>query len=174
LIQTSSTVIFFFAGSDTTSTIISFAITQLSRHPDLQEKLRQEILAKVKADGGEITYENLHEMTYLTQVMNGEYLARVWNFSLTQKPTETLRMYPPTVITVRTASSDYQIPGSRHVIKKGQQVIIPVIGIHYDDRYWENPSEFNPDRFTAEEIAKRPNFAFLPFGEGPRNCIGMR
>lgn len=52
--------------------------------------------------------------------------------------------------------------------------MIPNIGFHYDDNFWKNPMEFNPDRFTAEESAKRPNLAFMPFGEGPRNCIGMR
>lgn len=52
--------------------------------------------------------------------------------------------------------------------------MIPNICIHYDDRYWKNPQEFNPDRFTPEETASRPNLAFMPFGEGPRNCIGMR
>jgi cytochrome P450 family 6 len=74
----------------------------------------------------------------------------------------------------RKASTDYQIPNSKHVIKKDTLVIIPSIAIHYDDRYWQNPQEFNPDRFSVEETAKRPNFAFIPFGEGPRNCIGMR
>lgn len=52
--------------------------------------------------------------------------------------------------------------------------MIPNIGIHYDERYWKNPEDFNPDRFSAEESAKRPNLAFMPFGEGPRNCIGRR
>lgn len=52
--------------------------------------------------------------------------------------------------------------------------MIPNICIHYDDRYWKSPREFNPDRFTPEEAEKRPNLAFMPFGEGPRNCIGMR
>lgn len=70
--------------------------------------------------------------------------------------------------------SDYKIPGSKHVIKKGTQVIIPSLSIHYDERYWKNPDVFDPDRFTSEEIAKVPNMAYLPFGEGPRNCIGMR
>lgn len=52
--------------------------------------------------------------------------------------------------------------------------MIPLIGYHYDERFWTNPEGFNPDHFTPEEVAKRPNMAFLPFGEGPRNCVGMR
>lgn len=75
---------------------------------------------------------------------------------------------------MRTASDDYKIPNTKIVIKKGLQVMIPQISIHNDERYWKNPKQFDPDRFTAEEIAKRPNLAFSPFGEGPRNCIGMR
>lgn len=46
--------------------------------------------------------------------------------------------------------------------------------MHYDDRYWDKPEEFNPNRFSPEESAKRPSVAYIPFGEGPRNCIGMR
>jgi cytochrome P450 family 6 len=83
-------------------------------------------------------------------------------------------MFPPAFTTVRQAIADYKIPDSKHVIKAGTQVMIPNIAIHYDERYWKNPQEFNPDRFTAEESAERPNMAFMPFGEGPRNCIGMR
>lgn len=87
---------------------------------------------------------------------------------------ETLRKYPPGFITIRKASEDYKIPDSKHTLKKGTQIMIPNIGIHYDERYWKNPKTFDPDRFTPEEAAKRPNLAFMPFGEGPRNCIGMR
>lgn len=89
-------------------------------------------------------------------------------------PSETLRKYPPAFTTVRQALNDYKIPDSKHVITAGTQIMIPNIGFHYDDRYWKNPQNFDPERFTAEEIAKRPNLAFMPFGEGPRNCIGMR
>lgn len=83
-------------------------------------------------------------------------------------------MYPPAGLTFRSALVNYKVPDSKHVIKKGTQVLIPNIMFHYDDRYWKNPSKFNPERFTADEIAKRPNGAYSPFGEGPRNCIGMR
>lgn len=70
---------------------------------------------------------------------------------------------------MRQAHSDYKIPGSKHVIKKGMQIFIPNMAIHYDERYWENPKEFNPERFTSEAIDKRPNFTFAPFGEGSKN-----
>jgi cytochrome P450 family 6 len=63
--------IFFFAGADSSSTVISYAITELSHHPEIQEKLRNEILEKIESSKGEITYDNLHEMTYLNQVVNG-------------------------------------------------------------------------------------------------------
>lgn len=69
---------------------------------------------------------------------------------------------------------DYKILNSKHSLKKGDNIVIPVSQIHNDEEYWEKPEEFNPDRFTSEESSKRPNIAFLPFGEGPRNCIGMR
>lgn len=79
---------------------------------------------------------------------------------------ETLRKHPSAPFTFREALNDYQIPNSKHVIKKGTQIVIPNVCFHYDERYWANPQEFNPDRFTTEEIAKRPNFSYLPFGEG--------
>lgn len=52
--------------------------------------------------------------------------------------------------------------------------MIPGIAFHYDEKYYPSPEKFDPERFSPEEVAKRPNLAFLPFGEGPRNCIGMR
>jgi cytochrome P450 family 6 len=69
---------------------------------------------------------------------------------------------------------DYKVPGTKHVIEKDTQIMIPVMAIHYDEEYWRNPKKFYPERFTAEENAKRPNLSYMPFGEGPRNCIGMR
>lgn len=90
------------------------------------------------------------------------------------KFSETLRKFVPTPVTIRQASTDYKIPNSKIVIEKGSLVMIPSIAFHYDEKYWKSPETFDPERFLPEEIAKRPNLAFMPFGNGPRNCIGMR
>ncbi|CAG9806321.1 unnamed protein product [Chironomus riparius] len=145
--------LFFFAGSDTSSTTISFALTELAFNQDVQDKVRFEILEKTKGTKGEISYEALHEMTYLSQVVN-----------------ETLRKYPPGFSILRTANEDYKVPDSKIIIKKGSQVVIPTIGFHYDEKYWKNPMKFDPERFTVEETAKRQPQCYFPFGEGPRNC----
>lgn len=72
-------------------------------------------------------------------------------------------MYPPVPLLIRKANADYQIEGSKHVILKGQQVIIPLVAFHYDDRYWDMPKRFNPDRFAT--ILNRKSEALMPFGE---------
>lgn len=183
--------IFFLGGADSSGSSIAFALTELSYHPEIQDKVRKEIIEKTKDSNGEITYDNLNEMTYFNQVMSGKYFILVEplylimykckkfsrNYQSTvffYLSTENLRKFTPNSFLFRQAVKDYQIPGSKHVIRKGMQVLIPSLAYHYDDRYWKNPEVFDPDRFTSEEIAKVPNMAYLPFGEGPRNCIGMR
>lgn len=75
----------------------------------------------------------------------------------------------------RYASEDYPVPGHpKFVIKKDMLVLIPAGCIHRDERYYPNPNEFNPDHFTADKIAERDSVLYIPFGDGPRNCIGMR
>jgi cytochrome P450 family 6 len=75
---------------------------------------------------------------------------------------------------IRIVTDDYSVPESKVVFPKGQTVFIPVYAIHHDPEIYENPSQYDPDRFTPENEAKRNPYAFLPFGEGPRNCIGLR
>lgn len=85
---------------------------------------------------------------------------------------ETLRKYSITIALLRVATQDYQVPGESLVIEKGQKIIIPSFSIHHDPKYYPEPQNFDPERFTAEEKSKRPNGTFIPFGEGPRQCIG--
>ncbi|XP_044260804.1 probable cytochrome P450 6a17 isoform X2 [Tribolium madens] len=143
--------IFFIAGMSTSPTAMTFALYELARHQDIQEKVRQEI---GKFD---LTYDSLQEMRFLDQVFD-----------------EALRMYPPAAYLNRKCETDYEIPGTGIVLEKGTIVTVPVMGIHYDWDYYPNPENFDPDRFSEENRRFRPNFAFLPFGEGPRMCIGMR
>lgn len=85
-----------------------------------------------------------------------------------------MRKYPPFSLLLRKASRDYKVRDSTHVIEKDTRVLIPVSAIHYDDRFYKNPYKFDPDRFSPKEIEISRNFAFLPFGDGPRNCIGTK
>lgn len=85
-----------------------------------------------------------------------------------------MRKYPPLFNLTRLCTRDYKVEGTPYVLKKGQLVSIPVYAIHHDPEYYPNPSVYDPDRFTPEEEAKRSPYAYQAFGQGPRNCIGMR
>lgn len=85
---------------------------------------------------------------------------------------ETLRKYPPLATLNRTCGKRYEIPNSDKFIEEGIEISIPVSGIHTDPEYYPNPDKYDPERFTAEEISKRPQYTYFPFGEGPRKCIG--
>ena len=81
-------------------------------------------------------------------------------------------MYPPAPLLLRQVTRDYQLPGSDTVLEKGTDVAISLYGLHHDPEYYPNPENFDPERFTAEAKAKRDHCAYMPFGEGPRQCIG--
>ena len=75
----------------------------------------------------------------------------------------------------RCCTEDYAVPGQpKFVIKKGMNVLIPIIGVHRDAEFYPNPDDFNPDNFSPDKHKERDSILYLPFGQGPRNCIGQR
>ena len=90
--------------------------------------------------------------------------------------TETLRMYPILPFLDRKCCSDYEIPAYKGTgtirLPAGTGFYIPVLGPHFDPTYFPEPQKFDPDRFTEENKSSRPKYTYIPFGEGPRMCIG--
>lgn len=148
-------LLFLIAGYETSSTLLSFAIHTMATKPDLQEKLREHV--KEITEGKEINYEGLSQLSYLE------------GFLL-----ETLRVYPPVSKVDRVCTKPYTLPNSSVQINVGDIVGIPIYGIHMDPDYYPEPNEFRPERFMGDEKKERPSHLFLPFGAGPRNCIGLR
>lgn len=83
-------------------------------------------------------------------------------------------MYPLLHELCRVAVNDYEIPGTDLVIEGGTRVVIPLAAIHRDSDIYDDPDNYNPERFSPEEVRKRHPLSFLAFGEGPRNCVAYR
>ncbi|GIY32256.1 cytochrome P450 3A21 [Caerostris darwini] len=150
-------VIFFLAGYDTTASTLSFATYQLALNPEVQEKVYKEIVDALKETNGELTYEALQSMKYLDNVIS-----------------ETLRLFPPAIRSERQAEDDYELGDTGITIPKGTIVTIPIYAIHRDPQRFPDPKRFYPERFSGEEKANRDQYSYMPFGVGPRNCVGMR
>ncbi|KAH8277876.1 hypothetical protein KR018_009441, partial [Drosophila ironensis] len=149
--------IFFVAGFETSSTTMGFALYELAQNQDVQEKLRKEIKEVLAKTNNEFTYEGVKDMKYLEQVVM-----------------ETLRKYPVLAHLTRKTNTDFMPEDPKYFIAEGTVVVIPALGIHYDPDIYPEPEKFKPERFTDEAIAARPSCTWLPFGDGPRNCIGLR
>lgn len=152
--------VFFFAGFEPTAVLMSFVSHELMVNPDIQERLRQEILeVKENLDGKPLTYEILQGMKYLDMVVS-----------------ETLRRWPPAAVTDRECNKDYHYKDDEIdvTIKAGQHLWIPIVGYHLDEKYFPDPLKFDPERFSDENKANINPFTYLPFGVGPRNCIANR
>lgn len=89
-------------------------------------------------------------------------------------PTETLRKYPPVDSLIRISAEDYEFPDTKLKIEKDTLIFIPVYAIQHDANIYKNPEKFDPERFSDENKANLHPMAHIPFGDGPRNCIGLR
>uniref|UniRef100_A0A8C6DN12 Cytochrome P450 3A n=1 Tax=Moschus moschiferus TaxID=68415 RepID=A0A8C6DN12_MOSMO len=147
-------IIFIFGGYETTSTSLSFIIYELATHPDVQQKLQEEIDATFP-NKAPPTYDVLAQMEYLDMVVN-----------------ETLRMFPIAIRLERFCKKDVEIHGVS--IPKGTAAIVPISVLHKDPEFWPEPEEFRPERFSKKNKDSINPYVYLPFGIGPRSCIGMR
>jgi cytochrome P450 len=139
------------AGHETTANALSFALWELARNPEVQERLSGESRAVL---GERLpAAEDYGRLGYAAQVL-----------------AETIRLYPPVWITARTAVEEYAFRGI--TIPKGAILLAPQIVAHRDPRFWKDPSRFDPQRFTEENKEGRPRFCYFPFGAGARQCIG--
>ncbi|EFA09242.1 cytochrome P450 9Z4 [Tribolium castaneum] len=159
---TAQALLFFFGGFDSVSSLMCFMSYELGINPDVQEKLHQEIDETLEACKGKLTYEALMKMKYMDMVIS-----------------ETLRLWPTAVASDRLCNKPYTIepkdPTEKPIhLEKNSVVWIPIFAIHRDPQYFPEPNRFDPERFSDENKNNINPYAYMPFGVGPRNCIGSR
>ncbi|XP_076029305.1 cytochrome P450 6k1-like [Oratosquilla oratoria] len=149
-------VLFLIAGFETTATSLAYTSYVLANHPEVQQKVREEVQLLLKTHG-EIDYQLVAEAKFLEACFN-----------------ECLRLYPALPVTERMCVKDYTIPGTDLRIEKGMCLGIPIYTLNRDPELFEDPDSFKPERFLPENKTSEKVFAFQTFGQGPRSCIGMR
>lgn len=143
-------IVFMLAGHDTTATTLAYALWALGNHPDVQRRVAAEVAA---LPAGELTPDDVARLPYTVQVLH-----------------EALRLCPPGALNGRTAVRDIAVDGFR--VQAGSMVGIGIYALHRDPALWERPDEFDPDRFSSANSAGRDRWQYLPFGGGPRKCVG--
>jgi cytochrome P450 len=143
-------IVFMLAGHDTTATTLACALWALGGHRDLQDRVAAEV-----ADIGDrqLTPDDVPRLGYTVQVVH-----------------EALRLCPPAAIVARMATRDIEVDGYR--VEAGTMLAVGTYALHRDPALWDNPLAFDPGRFSPENSKGRDRWQFIPFGAGPRSCIG--
>lgn len=139
------------AGHETTANLLSWTFLLLSKHPDVEERVREEAQRVLGDRDPEL--EDVKKLEATRMVIE-----------------ESLRLYPPAWMFERQATQPDELGGYR--IEPGAIVGVCSYVLHRHPRFWDDPERFDPDRFRADRSASRPRYAYLPFGGGPRTCIG--
>ncbi len=139
------------AGHETTAVALTWSLYLLAGHPEVEARVVEEI-GRVTG-GGALGAEHVAALAYTRQVVQ-----------------EAMRLYPPAPLVARAAAKDVRL--GELVIPEGTPTYVPVYAVHRHAALWRDPDAFNPDRFLPEAVADRHRYAYLPFGAGPRICIG--
>ncbi|XP_077296728.1 cytochrome P450 9e2-like [Arctopsyche grandis] len=153
---------FLLDGTETSSGVAGFMLHFIAANPHVQKKMQEEIDQAAEANDGKLDYDTIHGLSYLDMVLS-----------------ETLRMYPPALLVQRQCTNPYVLPpadskGKPFEVPVGMIAIVPVYSLHMDPENFPEPEKFDPERFNDENKSKIKKFTYLPFGEGPRVCIGSR
>ncbi|XP_022915991.2 cytochrome P450 6k1-like isoform X1 [Onthophagus taurus] len=165
---------FWVAGFETIGSSLMFLFHELAHHPEIQEKLREEIQTTLLDNDGYISYNTIRRMTYLNMVTEGILRNRliISYYSIISIFLETYRKYPVLPFLDRVCLNDYQIPNTNITIDRGTNVYISIQGVNYDPNNFSHPNKFDPERFNSANI--KDNLLNITFGQGPRHCIGLR
>lgn len=139
------------AGHDTSTALLAWTLYLLGRHADIMSGLQNEI--DTTAGNDVPTYKTVSQLKYLDQVLK-----------------ESLRLYPPIHAGMRIAATDLTFQG--YHIPAGTRVMYSIYLSHRQEEYWPEPDKFAPERFSPEQNRTRTPLTYVPFGGGPRNCIG--
>ena len=140
------------AGHDTSTALLAWTLSLLGGHPKWMRRIQEEVVGTLGDESP--TLEKVEELVSLELVIK-----------------ESLRLYPPIHIGNRIAAEDLEFGGYR--IPAGKRVVYSIYLTHRHPAYWERPADFLPERFGGIQDRQRPHYAYVPFGGGPRNCIGM-
>jgi cytochrome P450 len=143
---------FYLAGHETTAKALTWTLYLLARSPEWSAALEDEV-ARV-TQGGEVEAAHIERLVLTQQVLK-----------------ESMRLYPPVPLMTRQAVTDAKLDG--HAVRAGTSVVMPIYAIHRHARRWEDPDAFDPARFAPEREAAMPRYQYMPFGAGPRICIGQ-
>jgi cytochrome P450 len=139
------------AGHETTASTLSWAFHLIDGHPEVADRLHAEAV-DVLGDRLPV-YEDLHRLEYTMMVIQ-----------------ETMRLYPPVWLLSRRANEEDEVAGYR--VPADTNVLICPYTLHRHPRLWDEPERFSPDRFHPDQVNDRPRYAYIPFGAGPRFCVG--
>ncbi|KAH8271494.1 hypothetical protein KR018_000499, partial [Drosophila ironensis] len=153
-------VLFFTAGFESSSSTMAFAMYELAKDADAQQRLREEIKEALVLSDGQVTMEMIESLEYMQMIL-----------------LEILRMYPPLPFLDRecTAPKDYSLePFNNFRVPKGMPIYIPCYALHMDPKYFSQPRKFTPERFSAANRKLNTPYTYMPFGLGQHGCIGER